>query len=89
VIEKMRANQAAMTPDEDAQISVSGAVIGGLIVFAIALYVAAAVLPGAVANIETANTTDWSTGAVALWAIVGLVVVAGFIMLILRVVGIL
>lgn len=53
--------------------------IGGLIGMVILIFVAAALLPSAITEIEDANTTGWDPSAVALWGIVGIVIVAAFV----------
>lgn len=85
-----KANQSIthFADDERGQLNVSGAVIGGLIVFSIAIFVAAAILPGAIDSVFDANTTGWDAGTVALWTIVPLVVVAGVLLMILRMTGV-
>lgn len=53
--------------------------VSGLIGMVILLFVAAALLPDAITEIEDANTTGWDASAIALWGIVSIVVVAAFI----------
>lgn len=56
-----------------------GLTVGGIVGMVIAIFVAAAILPDAVSEIETANTTGWDESAVALWGIIGIVIVAGIV----------
>lgn len=49
-----------------------GAVIG----LVVAVLVAAAAIPTAVSAIANTNTTGWGVGEIALWGIVGIVVIA-------------
>lgn len=53
--------------------------VSGLIGMVILIFVAAALLPDAITEIEDANTTGWDSSAVALWGIIGIVIVAAFI----------
>lgn len=53
---------------------------GTVILFAIGIMIAAAVLPQAIGNIETASTSGWSTNAKNIWSIVGVIIVAVFVL---------
>ena len=50
-----------------------------IIGLAIAVIVASAVLPSAISTIFNANTTGWSTGAVALWDALPIIVIAAIV----------
>lgn len=60
--------------------ALKGLSIGVIISLAVGLAVLAAAVPNAITSIETANTTGWSSGTVAIWGILGLVVVAGLLL---------
>lgn len=51
----------------------------GLIPWAIGLYIAAAILPGAIAAFFNASTAGWSDVAVTLWDLVPLIIIAGLV----------
>ena len=51
----------------------------GLILLAIGAYVGSAVLPGAITNWQTANTSGWGAAA-TLWTVGGIVIVAVVLM---------
>ena len=89
----MKANQAAFINQEPEPfwLDNAGAMslgVAALVTFAIGLYVAAALLPGAISSVIDANTTGWAAGEVSLWNIVPLIVVAAFLILILRNAGV-
>lgn len=66
-MEKMQENEnALMTPNT---------IIG----LAIAVIVAAAVLPDAISTLFAVNTTGWSTGATALWGALPIIIIAAIV----------
>ncbi len=56
-----------------------GGVIGGIIAVTIAVIMATNLL---MPTLKGANTTSWSTSEIALWAVTGLAVVIGLVLLI-------
>lgn len=50
-----------------------------IIGLAIAVIVAAAVLPSAITTLFNATTTGWSTGAIALWGALPIIVIAAIV----------
>lgn len=59
--------------------SMRGVSIASLIGLVIFLFVLAAIGPDAISEVENANTTGWDASAIALWGILGTVIVAGFV----------
>lgn len=57
-----------------------GLTIKSIVLLSIGLTIMAAILPGALTSIDTATTTGWPTGAVAMWDIIIIVVVASVIL---------
>ena len=49
---------------------------GGVLAMVVTILVVAAAIPIAVTAINDSNTTGWSAGQVALWGILGLVIIA-------------
>lgn len=64
-----------------------GLTVGGIVGLVIAVFVLAAILPDAITEIEGTNTTGWDASAVALWGIIGIVIVAGVVVGIWKVMG--
>lgn len=58
----------------------NGLTIAGIFVLGVGLYFLSAILPGAITNIFSANTTTWDAGSVALWAIIPLAVIAAVVL---------
>lgn len=52
----------------------------GIMVLGIGLYFLSAILPGALDNFFTANTTAWDTSTIALWGLIPLAVIAGVVL---------
>lgn len=56
-----------------------GVTVGGLVGGVIFIFMLAALMPDAISEIESANTTGWDDSAIALWGIISLVIVAGVV----------
>ena len=56
---------------------------GTVVMLFIIAVLAANLLPSAISSLETANTTGWSTGTAAMWALLGLFVVLAVVLHIL------
>ena len=56
-----------------------GGIIGGIIAVTIAVIMATNLL---MPTLKDANTSDWTTSEVALWAVTGLAVIIGLVLLI-------
>jgi len=50
-----------------------------IIGLALALYIMAYLLPGAITQIENANQTGWGSGTSGIWGVIGIVAVVGVI----------
>lgn len=73
-IKEFVAERKGLTESEVAEMN-PNSIIG----LAIAVIVASAVLPSAISTIFNANTTGWSTGAVALWDALPIIVIAAIV----------
>jgi len=62
-----------------------GGIIGGIIAVTIAVIMATSLL---MPTLKGANTTGWSTSEVALWAVTGLAVIIGLVLLIFSAFGV-
>jgi len=51
-----------------------GRSIGGILGICLGCYMFAATIPGAITAINDANTTGWTAAQVAIWPIVGIVI---------------
>lgn len=62
-----------------------GGIIGGIIAVTIAVIMATSLL---MPTLKGANTTGWSTSETALWAVTGLAVIIGLVLLIFSAFGV-
>lgn len=62
-----------------------GGIIGGIIAVTIAVIMATSLL---MPTLKGANTTGWTTSEVALWAVTGLAVIIGLVLLIFSAFGV-
>ena len=64
---------------------VGGGLIGGIIAVTIGVIMATSLL---MPTIKSANTSGWSTSELALWAVAGLAVVIGVVLLVFNAFGV-
>lgn len=62
-------------------VSIRAISAGAVLAIGIGIYFLSAVVPGALTNFFSANTTGWDTGTTALWALIPLAVVAMLVMI--------
>ena len=60
------------------------AIGGALVLLSIAVYILAAVLPGAITSLFAADTTTWSTSARSLWPVLAILIIAAVIFMIYK-----